>query len=491
LIVTCESCKSRYKLDDARITGRGAKITCPRCKTVFVVYARDTAAPAAAVPPPPVDEDDEDEPTRQGAQVDVAAALRGHASTTHEVSAPTTAAPADMAARAAALDFKQVGVSMWKVKVKIGLIYDFSDLKTLRKYITDGRVTPADVISHDGKAWRQIGEIPDLDGYFVETWEKLAEARKDAPPPEPPPKKTPPPAELDIKKAEAEATRFTDPFEEQRKKAESKGGRKTSPTATGRGKDGKEPANNRGSADSGAKTGALAAAAVVVLALAGGAWFMTRAPAPPAPPTTPTATAPARPAAPTPTPTPSPTVDPTIQQISSDLAAAQDRAPALPSAEEEEARVLIPVRRDGTGVPEGARAVKPSEGATTGSSAMKTSAASAADHEQAGDAEAAAGKWSTAASAYRKAVSLDTKSANLQFKLGNALYRAKDDSASGALETAARLGRADAYRLLGDIAAEQGDVSGAMSRYQQYLKTKPKDAAEIERRMRELSGSGG
>lgn len=490
MIVTCESCKSRYKLDDARITGRGAKITCPRCKTVFVVYARDTvtAAAAAVAASSSIDEDDDDEPTGNGAHPGPAQAMVGPAVSTYEVNV-AAAPPADMAARAAALDFKQVGVSTWKVKVKIGLIYDFSDLRTLRKYITDGRVTPSDVISHDGKSWRQIGEIPDLDVYFVETFEKLASAHKDAPPP-PPPKKTPPPAELDLKKAEAEATRFTDPFEEQRRKAEAKGGRKTSPASTSRGKDRKEAAGAKPS-EPASNSGALLAAAAIVLALAGGAWFMTRAPTPAA--SVPQKSSPAQPTSPqtqAETPPP-PEANPTIQQISSDLAAVQDRAPSLPS-DEPTTPTLIPVRRDGGPVPDGARPVRPKDGgAATSGSAMKTSAASASDHEQAGDAEASSGNWSGAASAYRKAVALDGKNANLQFKLGQALYRAKDDNASTPLESAARLGRTDAYRLLGDIAAEQGDIPGAMSRYQQYLKTKPKDAAEIERRMRELSGSGG
>ncbi|MFN7143265.1 MAG: zinc-ribbon domain-containing protein, partial [Myxococcota bacterium] len=55
MIVTCESCKSRYKLDDAKITGRGAKITCPKCKNVFVVYAKDPneVARSAGTPPAP------------------------------------------------------------------------------------------------------------------------------------------------------------------------------------------------------------------------------------------------------------------------------------------------------------------------------------------------------------------------------------------------------------------------------------------------------
>ena len=80
---------------------------------------------------------------------------------------------------ASALDFRKVGISAWKVKVKIGLVYDFSDIKTLRKYISDGRVTNEDVISHDGKTWTALGDIPDLDNHFIEVYRQTLAANPD------------------------------------------------------------------------------------------------------------------------------------------------------------------------------------------------------------------------------------------------------------------------------------------------------------------------
>ena len=71
---------------------------------------------------------------------------------------------------ASELDFRRVGISAWKVKVKIGLVYDFSDIKTLRKYISDGRVTNEDVISHNGEDWTTLGDIPDLDAHFIDVY---------------------------------------------------------------------------------------------------------------------------------------------------------------------------------------------------------------------------------------------------------------------------------------------------------------------------------
>ncbi len=81
------------------------------------------------------------------------------------------------------LDFSSVGIPTWKVKVKIGLTYDFSDFRTLQKYIHDGRVTNEDTISYDkGESWKTLGDIPDLEAYFIEVFQvaKLARTREQA-----------------------------------------------------------------------------------------------------------------------------------------------------------------------------------------------------------------------------------------------------------------------------------------------------------------------
>ena len=140
MIVTCPQCTARYKLDQNKISARGAKITCPRCRHVFVVHR-----------------DAEQDGANPGALDDAP---------------PDTAEAAPLRHDASALDFRKVGISSWKVRVKIGLVYDFSDIKTLRKYIQDGRVTSDDVISHDGSTWVTIGDIPDLDAYFIEVYER-------------------------------------------------------------------------------------------------------------------------------------------------------------------------------------------------------------------------------------------------------------------------------------------------------------------------------
>src|SRR6185503_7621974 len=104
MIVSCEHCGARYKLDDSKITGRGAKITCPRCRHLFVVYrnANDGAAPDNGG----------------------AGTSGGYSGTSGSYPGVTPQAP--LPARPAvpetppidvhSLDFRRVGIPSWKVK---------------------------------------------------------------------------------------------------------------------------------------------------------------------------------------------------------------------------------------------------------------------------------------------------------------------------------------------------------------------------------------
>ena len=57
------------------------------------------------------------------------------------------------------LEFRKVGIQSWKV-VKIGLVYDFSDYKTLAKYIVDGRVTGRTSCRMMDRPGRPSGTLP-------------------------------------------------------------------------------------------------------------------------------------------------------------------------------------------------------------------------------------------------------------------------------------------------------------------------------------------
>lgn len=138
MVVTCEHCGARYRLDKERIQGRGARITCPGCSHVFVVYQQEE----------------------------------------QEAAAPAVERPTDVHA----LDFKSVGISTWKVKTGIGLVYDFSDYKTLRRYLKEGRVSDTDGLSHNGSEWTVINTIGDLEAHFIDTYVAARDAVNDSAP---------------------------------------------------------------------------------------------------------------------------------------------------------------------------------------------------------------------------------------------------------------------------------------------------------------------
>ncbi len=229
LKVKCDKCNTKYKLDDSRIQGKGAKITCPRCRNVFVVMKPVTGLGAA------VDSDDPAETATVSMQHAARELLRGglgskplesggvsgsrfpaaraagagsaepggplagrgpkpdasrRKSPDKSVSAllKTTGPLAKFVKRpsnANELDWKEVGITTFKVKVGIGLVYDFSDVATLKKYIAENRVVETDRVSFDGKVWTVLKDINSVDEFFIDQWvalklERMLEEEREA-----------------------------------------------------------------------------------------------------------------------------------------------------------------------------------------------------------------------------------------------------------------------------------------------------------------------
>lgn len=134
MIVMCPACQARYKVDDAKIKGRGAKISCPKCQHIFVVY-KDAG----------------------GGGQHGAAALADR-------------------------DFRGVGVT-WQVRRGIGLVESFHDLATLHEQMEEGEIDVKDAISYDmGRTWTLISAISDLDALFEEVWERAKRGEIDTAP---------------------------------------------------------------------------------------------------------------------------------------------------------------------------------------------------------------------------------------------------------------------------------------------------------------------
>src|SRR6478672_1052031 len=124
MIVTCPSCSARYKINESKVKGRGAKITCPRCAHRFVFY-REGEDPGGKV----------DDPVAQ-------------------------------------LDFRNVGLT-WKARAQ-GVVMEFTTLGTLLGWLHDGKVDTVDQISYNGRKWLYIEQIPDLSNYFAEIHRKAS-----------------------------------------------------------------------------------------------------------------------------------------------------------------------------------------------------------------------------------------------------------------------------------------------------------------------------
>src|SRR5438093_1283903 len=129
MLIQCEKCRTRYNLDEAKIPGKGAKVTCPSCKNVFVVM-KDASAAA----PPPSAPGGPPKSLLDGFFEDPGSkTLPG---------VPSFATPAT--------PLSSRGIKAWKVRVASGLVYDFTDPGTLKAWIGEKKVTPADSISSDG-----------------------------------------------------------------------------------------------------------------------------------------------------------------------------------------------------------------------------------------------------------------------------------------------------------------------------------------------------
>jgi predicted Zn finger-like uncharacterized protein len=52
MIVSCDQCGVKLKVDESKIKPGGSKLRCPKCQSIFAVYHPDEQKPAAAAPPP-------------------------------------------------------------------------------------------------------------------------------------------------------------------------------------------------------------------------------------------------------------------------------------------------------------------------------------------------------------------------------------------------------------------------------------------------------
>ena len=534
MVVTCEHCGARYRLDKSRIPGRGARITCPSCSHVFVVYREES---------------------------------------------PATAEPAvDRPTDVHALNFKTVGISTWKVKTGIGLVYDFSDYKTLRRYLKEGRVSDTDSLSHDGADWTVISEIGDLEVHFIDTYVAARDAAAPAPTPPVEAESVPesasatdaereaepdPPAmdadaiaadllgkigieddsdaepvapssaddiadellaaveaaategdgeiELDMDSLLEEASQsmsgtrapaparrgseqtavesiaktgsedtnphqFVDPFEALKQSREAK--------ATGR----KRRKTKQRAAEVAVAKEKRTRYIILggLLACAAAAFVAISQPADESVDTTATAARQKKEA--------EAAKQAALEQHAADARSRmqQELSAALKDVKTEEIEAFaVEEEQLIAKVPDefrkGAKAKAPfappgaSAQGLPGASALGQRTMSAADHIGMGDMASRSAKYDEAASSYKSALQLNPANMSVRAKLGHALFKGGNvDAAEVELRAALSGGAVAAHKYLGHMAREQGDISGANSHYQSYLRSGPPDARAIE-----------
>ena len=105
----------------------------------------------------------------------------------------------------------------------------------------------------------------------------------------------------------------------------------------------------------------------------------------------------------------------------------------------------------------------------------------ARDYLQVGDQAARGQRWAEAETAYSEALKLEPRNAEIRSRYGRSLFR-KGDMGQGEVELrrAAAEGAVSAYKYLGHLAREQGDIAGANTHYQTYLRSNPSDAAAVQ-----------
>jgi len=157
MLIQCEKCQTRYNLDEAKIPGKGAKVTCPTCKNVFIVMKDSGVQPVAPAPKPAAPAPATPAPAA-GQPKSLLDSFFDDGKTAVGGPRPSASVPVGSA--------PVRGIRSWKVKVASGLVYDFTDPSTLKTWIAERKVTTTDQISADGQTWTAIGAIPSLDAFF-------------------------------------------------------------------------------------------------------------------------------------------------------------------------------------------------------------------------------------------------------------------------------------------------------------------------------------
>ena len=441
MVITCPNCEAKYSIDQAALKGKGARATCKSCKTVFPIYTKEAEE---AIAEEAIAEE------------------------------PQEALPSAEELDVYSLDFKDVGLKSWKLRIKMGLTYDFSDYKTLSKYIRDGKVDMSDKLSSDdGNTWIPLNEIPNLEKHFCDVYLQKKKEMQDGivtPSASKASKKSTAPepmlgsglSDLASVLAEAEAEVDGKPPPRNRPKA-APPPRSSSTNKT------KPKASNSAPAQEEKKGNNTVLLLVLLLVVAGGGFVFMNG----------QETAGTK----------------SVAAKESVQVKEEDREALNKSIEEQ----MEKVRRERQAAEEERLKNEPKTVVKTEEQLeaerllrlqqqekkeqeQKPQNKSVADLEKEGDQAIRTGNWAVAEKIYQEIVS-QKPLAKYQVLLGRALYQQKKYAPARSILKTASKGDVQGYKWLGYIALAEGDDAGANEHFGLYLKSNPSDAAIIRKEM--------
>ncbi|MEC7986815.1 MAG: zinc-ribbon domain-containing protein [Myxococcota bacterium] len=439
MVITCPNCDAKYSIDQTQIKGRGARVTCKNCKHVFPVY-REVPKEAEEVETPPAVEESVDD-------LDVYS-----------------------------LNFQQVGLKSWKVRIKLGLVYDFSDYKTLSKYIREGKVDTNDSLSHDGgKTWTPLNEIGDLERHFCEVY-LLKKNQKDGSADQEEPDVPKKPAKMPKQELSAGLSDLASVLAE----AEAEVSGRVSPAPykpTPRKSTPKKKVSSKKKASAKKeappeKKNYTFVVLIALLVVSGGVFWQLSSQEEDRKETT----------------------AQIVEQKKTNKSAEQSRKEFQESLDEQKEKLkaergIVEKKEEEEEKPVLLQPVIPEE--ILRQQKMKEQAAQGQpvaqekgfqDYLRDADAAANQRRWVDAEKAYKKAYQLKPL-ANVQARWGRSLFEQNKFAQAKTILKSASAGSAEAYKWLGMISKEEGDDAQANAHFSKYLASNPPDAAVIRRRM--------
>ena len=519
--VACEHCNAEYDVEQSEITGRGVRITCPSCSHVFIVYqstepASDTSfeldidieldedgelsMDLDAMLSSMMDDDHEENDEgsvgqKQTDAVEVGSVLSNEKDVlsdsvqeANQASIPTSneqkpvesdehqlsveneedAVGAVSDDEVAALDvhslnFASVGIKSWKVKKSIGLMFEYSDFKTFKKSLNDGRISNDDTISPDGKNWIPMSDVSDFELYFCRTYlefEKLGVTAEKKAIKERVIQPLGGTNELASALAAAQAEVEQANTAPTRTRAKSRPVRKSRPKQT-------TPVKSESSSG-------LVVNILVGLAIIGGGWYFFGGGS---------------------APSEQPEQQSTVVKQAVQQQKPQEDDAALKALRDELQRNAAIIEAQQEPEPEPSTEEEPQliakvpDEILAQQKAMQEGGNTALPKKQTknpaeeGAKALNAKQWDKAIVSFRNAYQATSNPEYLS-SVGFAQYKLNDFSnAKKTLKTAEQKGATSAKKWLGYILRDEGDIAGSNQYLNQYLQSNPSDAAEVKRRM--------